>query len=138
MKKLLLFTSLLFTTFLTFGQIGVVRGEVFDDNGLLPGVDISVSKISTSISTDADGAFAIKLKPGEYDFVFRFPQYKNEERVVRIELSEIEDIEVEMTPGTSNNESSEAEKNTQLQLEEILKTGQAMLIFMQKMVLKIK
>jgi len=136
--RLLLLTSILFFSFASFAQTGVVRGEVFDDNGLLPGVDISVSEISTSISTDADGAFAIKLKPGEYDFVFRFPQYNNEERVVKIELSEIEDIEVEMKPGTSNNESSEHEKNTQMQLEEMLSTGQGVLLFVKQMVLRIK
>ncbi len=138
MKKLLLFTSLLFTTFLTFGQTGVVRGEVFDDNGLLPGVDISVSKISTSISTDADGAFAIKLKPGEYDFVFRFPQYNNEERVVRIDVSEIEDIEVEMKQNTSANYSTERIGNTQKQLGEMLRTGQGVLLFVKEFVLRVK
>jgi len=136
--RLLLFTSFLLFTFTGLAQTGVVRGEVFDDNGLLPGVDISVSEVSTNISTDADGAFAIKLKPGEYDFVFRFPQYNNEERVVRIDVSEIEDIEVEMTPGESNNESPEQEENTQKQLEEMLSTGQGMLIFVQQVLLRIK
>lgn len=136
--RLLFLTFILFFSIATFAQTGVVRGEVFDDNGLLPGVDISISKVSTSISTDADGAFAIKLKPGKYDFVFRFPQYDNEERVVTIDVSEIEDLEVEMKPGKADNENLEQEKNTQLQLEEMLKTGQGMLIFMKKVVLRIK
>ena len=136
--RLLLLTSLLFCTFMTLAQTGVVRGEVFDDNGLLPGVDISISEVSTSISTDADGAFAIKLKPGKYDFIFRFPQYSNEERVVRIDVSQIEDIEVEMKPGMSNDKGLEIEKNTQIQLEEILRTGQGMIIFVKEMILRIK
>ncbi len=138
MKKLLLLTSLLFFTCMTFAQTGIIRGEVFDDNGLLPGVDISVSEVSTSISTDADGAFAIKLKPGEYDFLFRFPQYNNEERVVKIKVSEIADIEVEMTLGKSDNEDSEQEKNTQIQLEEMWKTGQGMLLIIKRLVLRMK
>jgi outer membrane receptor for ferrienterochelin and colicins len=136
--RLLLLTSFLFFSITIFAQTGVVRGEVFDDNGLLPGVDISVSKVSTSISTDADGAFAIKLKPGKYDFVFRFPQYNNEERVVTIEVSEMEDIEVEMKLEELKNERLEQEKNTQLQLEEILSVGQGVLIFMKQMILRIE
>lgn len=138
MKKQFLLISLLFCTFLTFAQTGIVRGEVFDDNGLLPGVDISVSKIATSISTDADGAFAIKLKPGEYDFIFQFPQYDNEERIVKIKVSEIEDIEVEMSLKESNNTSTEQKVNTQKQLYEILGTGQSMLIFVKKSILRMK
>lgn len=138
MKKLLLLTSLLFFAFATFAQKGIVRGEVFDENGLLPGVDISVSEISTNISTDADGAFAIKLKPGKYDFIFRFPQYNNEERVVKIDVSEIEDIEVEMKPEELDDSSLEQEKNTQMQLEEMLQTGQGILLFVKEVVLRIK
>lgn len=138
MKKLLLFTSLLFCAFMTFAQTGIVRGEVFDDNGLLPGVDISVSKIATSISTDADGAFAIKLKPGEYDFVFQFPEYYNEERIVKIKVSEIEDIEVEMSLKESTKVNSEQEINSQKQLFEMLRTGQSMLLFVKQTVLRME
>lgn len=135
---LLLLLFILISTGTAFAQNGVIRGEVFDDNGLLPGVDISVSDVSTRISTDADGAFAIKLKPGKYDFHFRFPQYNNADKIVTIEVGEIEDIEVEMTQGEQKSENLNQVEHTQMQLDEFMRNGQQMLTFLKTMVFRVK
>lgn len=97
MKKLLLLTLWIFClSSLPAQEKGILRGEVFDDNGLLPGVEISVEGVNMRVSTDADGAFAVKLPPGTYKLSFFFPGYGRENTTATVQENEIKDIEVEM------------------------------------------
>lgn len=97
MKKLLLLTLWIFClSSLPAQEKGVLRGEVFDTNGLLPGVEISVEGVNMRVSTDADGAFAVKLPPGTYNLSFFFPGYGRENTTATVRENKIKDIEVEM------------------------------------------
>lgn len=128
--KEILTALLLLITISVNAQHGIVRGEVYDDNGLLPGVDITVSGLSSHFLTDADGAFAMKLEPGEYDLSFHFPQYNNEKRTISISVDDIRDVEVEMFYQPNANKEEATIKN-----QNLYDLPVSMFIFVKKLVM---
>ncbi len=121
-----------------FAQSSVLRGEVFDEYGLLPGVEILISDVTTRISTDADGAFAVKLEPGDYELFFRFPQYNNEVRNVTILADDIRDMEVEMTLNSENAQTENTEISTGIQLENYRRAAGEWAVFFKTLILRMK
>lgn len=95
-KLLLLFPLCLFFLGNMQAQTGTIRGEVFDENGLLPGVDIIVEETKQQLSTDSDGAFDLKLPPGNYTLAFNFPGYEKAIENVGLAEESTANVEVEM------------------------------------------
>lgn len=69
----------------TFVRAGGVRGTVQSTDGTpLAFATIFVSETGTGTTTNADGAYEIRLAPGNYNLVFRFLGYRSETRRVSI------------------------------------------------------
>ncbi|MCK9399164.1 MAG: TonB-dependent receptor [Bacteroidales bacterium] len=84
-KKLILLLSLLFIGYSgAFAQGGDVTGKVTDasDGQLLSGVTVLIKGTQTGAITDVNGAFRIKVNPGDV-LVFSFVGYKPQEITVQ-------------------------------------------------------
>ena len=70
---------------LTFAQERVVAGVVSDNTGLpIPGVSISVKGTKTSMQTDFDGKYSIKVLPSQV-LVFSYLGMKTQEVVASLQ-----------------------------------------------------
>lgn len=136
MKKTTVFVAMILWTAVAAAQTAVVRGEVFDDSGLLPGVNIAVSGQSVRVSTDADGAFAVELQPGVYDLSFSFPRYTSEVRSVNLRPDAIKDLEIEMRPAADNPDFSSAEPAKEEELSEVTRSALKIFIFVRNYLLR--
>lgn len=102
-KKLFLFLSFLFISFIYFGQSATIRGYVREQkNGEpIPFVKVKVTSVTGVVSrgtTDLEGFFSIpKLIVGEYVLNIDNPEYKAVEAKVTVKkAAEIVDVEYEL------------------------------------------
>lgn len=70
-------------------QFGV-RGFVYDSNNQpIPGVGVYVRNSNVGVYTDNKGKFYLELLPGQYDIIFAFIGYKNQEIPVVINNKDV-------------------------------------------------
>src|SRR5690606_21568940 len=79
MKRLILISILTMSSILTFGQMGTIRGTVFDHgNGqTLIGANVIINNTLNGSSTDIDGQFSIQVEEGTYDLKVSFISYED-------------------------------------------------------------
>ncbi|HET8828438.1 MAG TPA: SusC/RagA family TonB-linked outer membrane protein, partial [Pelobium sp.] len=78
-KKLLLLLAMVNFTFgISFAQDRVITGKVTDAKETLIGVSVSVLGTSSGTQTDVNGAYSIKVKPGQ-TLVFSYLGYKSKQ-----------------------------------------------------------
>lgn len=76
-SRYFLVVSILFLSFISFAQSGIVRGSVIDDGtGLtIPGVKVQIEGTSKRLLTDLDGEFTLSVEPGTYIVSFTYLAY---------------------------------------------------------------
>ncbi|HFX18145.1 MAG TPA: TonB-dependent receptor, partial [Flavobacteriales bacterium] len=78
MKKLLILFIL--TSMQVWGQDVKISGKITDENGqALMGANVSLIELSLHQSTDEDGAFMFKVKPGSYTLRVSYTGYKSQD-----------------------------------------------------------
>lgn len=90
-QNYLLFISFLFLTVISAKAQSRITGKITDrvTNEALVGVTVAVKGTTIGTSTDLDGKYTLTLKPGTYDLIFRYIQYKTIE-ISGIKISEKE------------------------------------------------
>jgi len=81
MKKYVLFAFFAITSIAIYAQEKTITGNVSDENGPLPGVNILIKGTTTGTQSDFDGNYAIKANLGD-KITFSFVGMKTEEKVV--------------------------------------------------------
>ncbi|MAD97709.1 MAG: TonB-dependent receptor [Flavobacteriaceae bacterium] len=87
MKKLLLLVAILCSISLTAQNIGIVKGTLTDkeaNNEPLPFANVLIKGTQNGTTTDFDGNYTVKVKPGTYTIVFSFLGYKSVEKTFTI------------------------------------------------------
>lgn len=93
-------------------QQGTISGTVIDaESGeTLPGASVQIPAEDAGTATDAEGAFSIRVAPGEYELRVSFVGYENVTRTVNVQSGSTNQIRVRLQP-------------SQAQLEEVVVTG---------------
>ena len=81
MKPIAVFLFLLLTSII-FAQEGKISGYILDgefENEPLAFVTVTVKGTSTTVSTDLNGEYVLKIAPGTYTLVFDFVGYESKE-----------------------------------------------------------
>ncbi|MFT6881263.1 MAG: hypothetical protein ACJAVY_000044, partial [Marinoscillum sp.] len=78
MKKLIIFSLVILSSFALSAQNGFIRGSVIDDSTgeELIGVTVMVSGTSKGAVTDFDGQFNISIEPGVYNIQVSFVSFQ--------------------------------------------------------------
>ncbi|MFD1095667.1 SusC/RagA family TonB-linked outer membrane protein [Salegentibacter chungangensis] len=99
MKKTIFRTFLCAVSFLFFSmaQAQTVSGTVTDDQGPLPGANVSVKGTTNGTTTDFDGNYTLNDVPNDATLVFSFIGYVTQE----IPVDSRETIDVAMSPDAS-------------------------------------
>lgn len=89
MKKALLLTATLLTTFLTYAQERyTLSGYVSDETGeMLPGVYVVIPNTTTGTATNVYGFYSITLPAGKYIFRYSFIGYQTIDREIDLTSS---------------------------------------------------
>lgn len=69
--------------FLTFAQEKTLTGVVSDDQGPLPGANVTLRGTTRGVQTDMDGKYSIQVKQGDR-LIFSFIGMKDQEKVVGV------------------------------------------------------
>lgn len=86
MKKLLLVISLLSATYALKAQ--GIKGIIKDENGdLLPFASIFVKEIGSGTSSNLDGFYEYRLKPGSYQVTYQFLGYATQVKTIKVGTS---------------------------------------------------
>lgn len=95
MRKILLFTVLLFLAAAVQAQTRVVTGKVTssDEAGGFPGVSVLVQGTNKGVSTDIEGNYSLEVGPGENTLVFSFVGYATQ--TVDITNRDVADVVLE-------------------------------------------
>ena len=116
MRQFLTIAALLLTSVLAFGQTGIVRGTVIEDETGLTviGANIWVEEAGTGNVTDLDGTFSLELAPGTYTIQITYIGFAN----LTISEVEVKDGDVNVLGEIRMGEDAE-------QLEEVIVTAKA-------------
>ncbi len=83
MKRLVLVISILFSLALQAQSPGIVKGTLTDkeaNNEPLPFANVLIKGTQNGTTTDFDGNYTLKVKPGTYTIIFSFLGYKTVEK----------------------------------------------------------
>lgn len=99
MTKQCYFLFLLLLSQQLFGQDGFVKGHCFDATTKenLPGVTVVIND-TTGTSTDADGIYWFKLKPGNHHLNYRLVGYQEQSRMISVKQNDTLQEQVELQP----------------------------------------
>jgi len=78
----------------SFAQTGIIKGQVKDEETVLPAATVSVS--NTTTVTNTRGEFSVVINPGTYILVVTHAGYKNFQQEIVIKASETKMITVSM------------------------------------------
>ena len=125
----------------SFAQNGIIKGEVKDEEMILPNATVSVAQRTTI--TNTKGEFAIAISPGTYIIVVTHAGYKKFDQEITVRASETETVIVRLTRAEeldevvlgSRSSIQRSNLNTAVPLDRIsskdlLQTGQPSLIQM--------
>ncbi len=103
MKKILYSTILLFLTFYSFAQKGILKGTINDakTGESLVGTTILMQGTTTGTITDFDGNYSLpNISPGAYNMVISFISYQSQ--IIRVEIKDGEEtvLNVKLEPAT--------------------------------------
>ena len=82
---------LLFNTAFSQQNMGIIKGNVSDATGPLPGASISIAGTKNGITADLNGNYTLKLAPGTYTIIASFSGY------TKIQVNDIKVIADEET-----------------------------------------
>src|SRR5688500_12202959 len=69
----------------SYAQLFLLSGTITDEkNNPLPFASVIVKGTSIGTTSNADGLFNLRLKPGQYDILFQYVGYKKESKPVTI------------------------------------------------------
>lgn len=87
-KKYALLLAFVMMSFMAFAQSGGITGKVVDDtNQPIPGAAVTIDGTTIGASTDVNGGFTIRLKPGTYTVTAKFIGYTPLKKTVTVEAS---------------------------------------------------
>jgi outer membrane cobalamin receptor len=88
MKKLLLMSFFLFALTASFGQVKI-SGFVFDENGPLPGANVSIENSTIGASVDFDGSFNLKSTTPSGRVVISFMGFRTKKITFNVENGKV-------------------------------------------------
>ena len=91
MKKIITF-FLLFIGFYSMAQKASIQGQVSDQMGPMPDVNIFIKGTSKGTVSDFDGNFTISVEPGSYTLVVSYTGYQNIEIPVDVNSGQVKII----------------------------------------------
>jgi iron complex outermembrane receptor protein len=98
-KGLFLFISFLFSL-VVFAQNTTIRGTVKDPSGLpLQGASVVIEGTKKGVVTDANGAYAINVTPGNYTIVITYVGMQQQKQLVDVPASGISDVSFNLQSG---------------------------------------
>lgn len=103
MKKILYSTILLFLTFYSFAQKGILKGTINDakTGESLVGTTILLQGTTTGTITDFDGNYTLpNIAPGNYNIVISFISYQTQINKVEIKADQVTEMNVKLEPAT--------------------------------------
>ena len=117
-----IFSTLIFTLFISFSYAGKITGVITDDAGkILPYSSIFVKGTSKGTNANNEGVYTMYLEPGQYTLICQHVSYKKEEKTITVSEKDMElDFVLklqELTMGeviltTGNNPANEIIRNT--------------------------
>lgn len=102
-KKLLYSISLLFLTFFSFAQKGILKGTITDakTGESLVGTTILIQGTTTGTITDFDGNYTLpNIAPGNYNIVISFISYQTQINKIEIKAGQETEMNVKLEPAT--------------------------------------
>jgi iron complex outermembrane recepter protein len=101
MKRVLLGVLMVFGCFAASAQDGTIKGILSREDGQpAPFISVLVKETNIGTTTDTDGRFSIKVKPGLYTVLFSSVGYKVSQQKVVVEQGVITNVSVSLAEDT--------------------------------------